>query len=253
MLPVLFTLGPIQVDTYYVVWGVVLCAAVFWIRRRCVVHYSISYNDASDVLFWTLIGVIIGAMLGGYLDNWSRYAQDPVRMLYFWESGMSSGPAFLGGGIAGLCKLRRLGLSADMFADAAAIPSALMLAFGRWGCFAAGCCAGVPVSERSSHFGVAFPSAPHLHVYPTQIFESAACFVIGFLLVLIEKRSGRRGGVLWPSFLLMYGLYRLIFDQIRAGDRIFGLRVGQYSGIIAIILGACWIVRTMRRRAQHGR
>lgn len=253
MLPTLFAIGSFRVDTYYVVWGISLCAAVFWIRRRCVSLYSISYDDASDVLFWTLIGVIVGAMLGGYLDNWGRYAEDPKSMLYFWRSGMSSGPGFLGGGIAGLYKLRRMGLSAGRFADAASVPSAFMLAVGRWGCFGAGCCAGIPSLPEFRSISVVFPSNIYTPVYPTQLFESAACFVIGSMLFVIERRRrDKSGGVLWPLFLLMYGSYRMIADFIRDGDRILGLRVGQYSGIIAVVIGAAWLYRTQRRSADSG-
>lgn len=249
MYPVLFSLGPLEVDAYYVLWGIALCLAVLWMRRRCVSKYGISFNDASDILFWVIVGVFVGATVGGYLDHWTRYAESPVRLLYFWESGLSSGPGFIGGGLAGLYKIRRLSLSVNSFAEAASVPCAFMLFIGRWGCFLNGCCKGIPID---SPFGVHFPANPSLAVYPSQVFESAAALVIGITLVLLEKKWKRtpeaaaRGALLWPFFLISYGLYRFAFDFLRAGDRIFGLRVGQYTGLVAFTAGIVWLFSSLR-------
>jgi phosphatidylglycerol:prolipoprotein diacylglycerol transferase len=244
MLPVLLTIGPLRVESYYVLWGAAMVAMVLWTRRRAIKQYGISFNDATDVLQWTIVGVFIGATLGGYLDNWSRYAESPVRLLYFWESGLSSGPGFIGGGLAGLYKLRKLSVSVNSFAESASIPCALLLFIGRWGCFFNGCCLGVATGSR---LGVRFPQNPLVTVYPTQIFESLAAFVIGVCLLITERSLRRtseessRAAILWPMFLISYGLYRVAVDFLREGDRIFGLRVGQYTGGVAFLIGLAWL------------
>jgi phosphatidylglycerol:prolipoprotein diacylglycerol transferase len=250
MYPVLFEIGPLKADTYYVFWGVALCVAVLWMRKRCVSRYGISFNDASSILIWMIFGVFIGASLGGYLDNWTRYAESPVRLLYFWESGLSSGPGFIGGGLAGLYKIRKLSVSVDNFAEAASVPCAFMIFIGRWGCFFNGCCAGIATNAA---LAVRFPRNPSASVYPTQLFESFTGLVIGIFLLILEKKLGRsqresaRGAVLWPVFMITYGLYRFVIDFIRAGDRIFGLRVGQYTGLLAVAAGILWLANTRRR------
>ena len=249
MFPVLFSLGPVKVETYYVLWGIALCLMVLWTRRRAVDIYAIRFADASDILIWVIFGVFIGATLGGYLDHWTRYAQSPVRLLYFWESGLSSGPGFIGGGLAGLYKIRKLGVSIDNFAESASIPCAFMLFVGRWGCFLNGCCLGIPTD---SPLGVKFPFAAHPR-YPVQLFESSAGLLIGIALFALERRMRRtpeqsaKGAILWPLFLISYGLFRLIFDFLRAGDRIFGLRVGQYTGLLAALVGLCWLMLSVWR------
>jgi phosphatidylglycerol:prolipoprotein diacylglycerol transferase len=246
----LFSIGSVRVDSYYVIWALALCLMMFWTRRRCVSSYGISFNDASDVLLWTIFGVFVGATLGGYLDNWTRYADSPMSLLYFWQSGVSSGPGFIGGGIAGLWKLRRLSLSADCFADAASVPCCFMLFVGRWGCFLNGCCTGMPTSTK---WGVAFPQNPSVNVFPSQIFESVASLLIGLLLVAFERKLRRTpeqascGAMLWPVFLILYGSYRFAFDYLRAGDRILGLRVGQYTGLMALFIGAAWLAFSIVR------
>ncbi|MDR1650782.1 MAG: prolipoprotein diacylglyceryl transferase [Synergistaceae bacterium] len=248
MYPKLFGL----LDTYYVIWSAALCLMVLWTRRRASCLYGIAADDASDILRWTLAGVFIGAALGGYLDNWRRYASDPVSILRFWESGVSSGPGFIGGGLLGLYRIRKLGLSVERFAESSSLPCAFMLALGRWGCFLNGCCEGLPTD---SVLGVRFPRAPDTAVWPSQLFESFAAFVIGTGLLLIENKLRSKSefpgnAVLFPLFLVTYGLYRIIFDRLRPGGGLFLLGAGTYSGIAAVAVGICWLVRSrgyMRR------
>jgi phosphatidylglycerol:prolipoprotein diacylglycerol transferase len=254
MRPVLFSIGPLDVDSYYVIWGAALCMMVLWTRRRAVRLYGIPFNDASDILIWVIGGVFIGATLGGYADNWTRYAESPARLLRFWESGLSSGPGFIGGGLAGLYKIRRLKLSVNRFAEAASVPCAFMLFAGRWGCFLNGCCQGI---ATASAFGVRFPRNPNVQVFPSQLFESGAALLIGLILLAAERflarrpRAAARGAVLWPMFCILYGLYRAVFDFLRAGDRIFGLRVGQFTGIGALVIGVVWLLWSLRRMASN--
>lgn len=250
MFPLLFEFGPVRIETYYVFWGIALCAMVLWTRKRAVAKYGISFNDATDVLRWVIFGVFIGATVGGYFDNWTRFAESPVKLLYFWKSGLSSGPGFIGGGLAGLYKLRKLSVPVDCFAEAAALPCALLVFVGRWGCFLNGCCLGIPTN---SVWGVRYPFNPLVSVFPTQLFESFAALLIGLLLWGIEKKLNRtpaqtaKGAVIWPLFLISYGLYRFLFDFLRAGDRILGLRVGQYTGLLALLVGVFWLALSWKR------
>jgi prolipoprotein diacylglyceryltransferase len=47
-------------------------------------------------------------------------------------------------------------------------------------------------------------------------------------------------------FLILYGFYRFIFDFLREGDRILGLRVGQYTGLLAVVVGISWLFLSMK-------
>lgn len=98
MFPVLFNLGPLEVQSYYVLWTTALCLFVLTSRRRAVARYGLDYDDVTDVLFWVFLGCLVGARLGGYGDYWSYYVAHPEKILRVWEGAMSSGPAFLGGG-----------------------------------------------------------------------------------------------------------------------------------------------------------
>jgi len=243
MLPYIFG----NINTYYVLWGAALILLYIWIARRSVRMYGMSREDASEVLWWVLFGTFVGASLGGYLDHLEMYLKDPTKLLRFWESPVSSGAGFICGGLAGVWKLRRLGLSVDKFAEASSIPLAFALAIGRLGCFSSGCCGGLPTNSR---IGLRFPANPFLPLWPSQLLESVAALLIGAALIAVEKhrcRESAEGAILFPIFLITYGSYRFAFDFMREGSRAFGLQSGQYAGIIAVVVGICWLTKSIRR------
>ena len=68
--------------------------------------------------------------------------------------------------------------------DTFALPLALALAVGRWGCFFNGCCYGV---ETGLPWGVNFGDGVRRH--PTQIYESLFHFGMALILIEIARRD----------------------------------------------------------------
>ena len=254
MYPVLFRIGSIPVHSYYVLWTVALCIAVEWTKRRAVRRYGLSERLVVDVLLWSFLGMMIGARLGGYVDHWHVYADDPARLLRIWEGAMSSTTAFMGAGLVAIWRLRRAGCPIWPLADAASLPAAATLAVGRVGCFLNGCCYGT-VSHLP--WAVHFPGDPQgLFRHPTQLYYSLGALVILILLTFVERRyyradrnSRERGAaLLWPLFMIFYGIQRFLVDFLRAGDRVAGLRLAQILGIVIILWGGCWLVLGTKSR-----
>ncbi|MDR3164534.1 MAG: prolipoprotein diacylglyceryl transferase [Synergistaceae bacterium] len=241
------------IELYYVFWGAALWGMIWQTENRAVRKYGLTDDDARSVLAWSMCGVFIGAPMGSYINKAAASGELACGFSSLINAGLSSGPAFIVGGLFGLYKLRKKGLSVGRFADAAAIPTAFMIFVGRWGCFLQGCCAGLPTSSR---FGVRFPFSPGVPRWPSQIFESAAGLVIGLLLVVIERyRAARgmtfRGAVLLPLFLALYGPYRIFFDLLRSGNGFFDLSIARYSGLIATVTGIFWLIRTYFSKAEN--
>jgi phosphatidylglycerol:prolipoprotein diacylglycerol transferase len=243
------------IELYYVFWGAALCGMIWWSELRAARKYGFTEDDARSVLVWSMCGALIGAWAGGYIDKTAAPGGGARGFSAIFNAGLSSGPAFIAGGLSGLYKLRRKGLSVGRFADAAAIPAAFMIFVGRLGCFLQGCCAGLPTN---SPLGVRFPFSPSVPLWPSQIFESAAGLAIGILLIAIERyRAARgavfRGAVLLPLFLVCYGLYRIFFDFLRPRNGFLGfftLSSAQYSGMFAAAVGILWLVKTYSSEAK---
>ena len=90
-------------------------------------------------------------------------------------------------------------------------------AFGRIGCFFAGCCYGKPTD---SIFGVQFPGAYFERlgkVHPTQLYEAAFLFVLfGVLSWLLLKKKFQ---YTMTVYLAAYGVFRFLIEYLRYDDR----------------------------------
>jgi len=241
--PVLFRIGTVAIDTYTVVWALSLALALAWTRKRASRLYGLADEDARVSLFWGFLGILLGARLGNILVEWPAYAEHPEKFLRPWEGGLSALPAILGGGLAALAVLRRRKIPAWPLAEAASLPAAALVALGRWGCFAQGCCYG-KATEVS--WAVRFPFDRFgVSRHPTQLYESFSALFLLFLLAVIERaftRAGERprSAVLWPLFLAGYGLIRLVTDRLR-GDGVFDSSLARGWALGVFLLGAVWL------------
>ena len=91
-------------------------------------------------------------------------------------------------------------------------PLILAHAFGRIGCFCAGCCYG---QVTDSWIGVKFPDLPE-KVLPTQLFESLFEFTLFFLFCGFRKKI--KGHEL-EIYLIVYPIFRFIIEFFRGDDR----------------------------------
>jgi phosphatidylglycerol:prolipoprotein diacylglycerol transferase len=93
--------------------------------------------------------------------------------------------------------------------DSFALPLALAMAVGRWGCFCNGCCYGIATDLP---WGVDFGG--HVYRHPTQIYESI--FHLGMAVVLWQLL--RHGALRYQHlklYLIAYGVYRFATEFIR--------------------------------------
>ena len=165
---------------------------------------------------------------------------------------------FIGGLIGGVaCFLAiyfifRKKYTARLYEVISLLPCGILIAhaFGRIGCFFAGCCYG---KETDSFLGVQFPDLPHL-VHPTQLYEAAFLFVLFAASVyLILKKDFKHNLSL---YLIAYGVFRFLIEYVRGDDR--GELVGfvspsQFWSIFMAVAGVAIIFvmnRILNKAAQ---
>jgi phosphatidylglycerol:prolipoprotein diacylglycerol transferase len=86
-------------------------------------------------------------------------------------------------------------------------------AFGRIGCYLAGCCYGIP---SESLFGVDFHSGESIgEVLPTNLYEALFLFGLFGAFNLIRSLRNREFSV----YLMAYGTFRFLIEFIRGDDR----------------------------------
>jgi phosphatidylglycerol:prolipoprotein diacylglycerol transferase len=153
--------------------------------------------------------------------------QDPLSALKIWEGGL----VFYGGPLAVIpfvvfyTKKHKLPMWKTM--DVMAPGLVIAHAFGRLGCFGAGCCHGKPTDVW---WGVKFHSElvekylRGVAVHPTQLYESFGLFWL-FLGLIWIYRIRRIDGQVVLSYLLTYPILRSIIEEFR-GDEIRGHALG---------------------------
>jgi phosphatidylglycerol:prolipoprotein diacylglycerol transferase len=255
MYPVLFHIADMPVHSYYLLWTAALMVAVTTTRSRMTRIYGIEDETARVLIIWCFFGMLLGARAGSVYDSWHLYGADPVRILRFWEGGLSSVPAFLAaGGVAFLNSFFRK-IPFWKIVDAAAVPAALTVAIGRWGCFLNGCCTGI---RTTVPWAVHFPGDPAgVFRHPTQLYYAFGALLITAVLQWTEATKlghgeDRRieGAVLCPIFTFSYSLLRIFADPYRVEFTRIGLQTNRNILFFVAAASLLWLVHSLLRRKR---
>lgn len=213
----------------------------------------------TSLSLWFVPVGLIGAHALHVVSDWPEYARDPWRVLILWK-----GLAFLGGfTLALLFALLYLHHQRELCWPTMNILASMITlahAFGRIGCFLAGCCHGRPTS---SSMGIALRSAlvdaqlRGVPLHPTQLYEASALLIMVGVLTYLTLRAPRSP---WPSitYLAGYGTIRWVVELFR-GDPDRGHLPGtsmSTSQLIATLLLLSALVLTVQhegRRRTEGR
>ncbi len=223
-----------------------LAAMLYCLKQRHKI--GISKDELFDIIFYIILGAIIGGKLFFIFFNWDSFAAstlvEKIRYGFVFFGG------FIGAVTAGIIVARVKKLPFFKFADFFAPAIALGHAIGRIGCFLAGCCYGkVSHSFLSVKFHNPECLVPHhLHdvgLYPTQLMESLGNFILFFILLTVFNKKHKEGTVI-ASYIIGYGLIRFIVEFFRGDDRgsyILGLSPSQFIAAALIILISAFLIK----------
>ena len=256
MLPFLH-LFEISLPTYglMIVVGILCGSLLFYFTTR---SRGIDPLDSFILSSYTLIAAMLGAKLLSILTglNFLLSSWREGRPDLFWGFILNGGMVFYGGVIAGLitfvlvAKHNKILLLAAM--DCAAPALALGHFFGRLGCFAVGCCYGVP----SDSCGLSFlhsPIAPNnIPLLPVQLYEAIFNLLLSMVLLAVFKR--RKTGQSTAIYLLAYGSWRFLIEFWR-GDAYrgfwLGLSTSQWLSMGLLALGAYILMLSFAKNKQN--
>ena len=250
MHPVLFSIGNLNIYGYGTCIALGMIAAVVFGCRRAKNH-----NVDPDLIFTAgfagIVAGVIGAKIAYWLVELDEIIANPKLLL-----SLDGGFVFYGGIICGILvpyiyiKLIKKQTFLDKL-DLAIPAVSLAQAFGRMGCFLAGCCYGKEAA--ASWYTVVFPenaysSAPAgVPLIPTQLLSAGGDLLLFALLFLISKREKFRGEAT-AFYMLFYSTGRFLIEFLR-GDEARGT-IGIFStsqfislfifagGVILLILSA---------------
>lgn len=209
----LFSIGPLTVHGYGLMIGL-----GFFISIMLGCYIAKKYGLSDDHLVNLAICVLVIGFAGGKLlyviVNFKRFLEAPLKVLG------SEGFVVYGGIIIAVitmviyCRIKKI--QALKYMDLICTIAALNQAFGRLGCFMAGCCYG---RRTDSAFGVIFPEgclAPAgVRLIPTQLIMAAGDFLIFAVLLFLFTKKHLKPGIILGCYLMMYSVGRFLIEFLR--------------------------------------
>lgn len=204
-----------------------------------------------DFLFYDGVGsILLGFGSAALFQAVYNYIENPSKGFRFDGS-----LTFLGGLIGGAtCFLvvyaisRRWRKSGSLSEIFALLPCCIAVAhaFGRVGCFFAGCCYGKP---WDGIFAVKFPNLS-CTVHPTQLYEATFLFLLFAVISWLFLKKGFVHNM--SVYLISYGVWRFCLEFLRddhRGELVEGITPSQFWSLLMVVLGVA-LIFVMRYAAK---
>jgi phosphatidylglycerol:prolipoprotein diacylglycerol transferase len=262
-------------------------AAGAWLFTRLAVRRGVPQKLADSVVFWSLIGALVGARVAYVIAHVSEF-DGPLEWLQIWKGGISLLGGIAGATIANAVNIKRQEYRFRFFqvADAVAPGLAMGIAVGRIGDLIIGDHLGKPTSwllAWTYEGGTLAPPfscsggsctaslqddftqtidrtqavlreggeviARGIGVHQTALYDMLlAGLLFAFLWWFI--RSPRREGVVTLTFGLAYGCVRLLEDSLRIDKRFGPFTGSQWTALtVALVAAGLLIAWAVSKRA----
>lgn len=209
--------------------------AVYILRKR---------ERESQYAFYSIQLVLLlvcSALLGGklflFFEKPLYYYKNPEHIIEIMSGGYVFYGSFMVCMLVFIVYLKRMNKSILKSLDIIAVSIPILHAFGRIGCFLAGCCYG-----KRTEFGVIFPKSDPYQVHPTQLYEASFLFLLFVLLNILYKRK-KFDGAVCLVYIMSYGIGRFIIEYFRGDNRGYLItNLISHSQFISLILIASTIL-----------
>lgn len=258
--PVALQLGPLAIHwyglTYLAAFAMFMGLAQLRLRHapyaQLVSQGLWSKQDIEDVLFYGVVGVILGGRIGYCLFyKPAYYAAHPLEVFAVWQGGMSFHGGMLGV-IAAMAlfawqRQRAWFLVTDFIAPC--VPTGL--AAGRVGNFINGELWG-RAADPSLPWAMVFPqSGSMVPRHPSQVYQFLGEGLLLFVVMWLYARKPRPLGAVSGIFLIGYGCLRFMAEYFREPDAhlgllALGLSMGQWLCVPMVMLGLYMLWRVTR-------
>jgi phosphatidylglycerol:prolipoprotein diacylglycerol transferase len=224
MFPEIVRIGPFAIYTYGLMMMLAFFVGILVAVKRGE-KAGLKSGIIWDLSLWILFSSLAGARilyvlthLKEFQGNWLSTINPIQPSGNFGIAGMDLLGGIALGAAASIWFMRRKKLNLWKIADVVAPSLALGISLGRIGCFANGCCYGVPTH---SGLGMIFPpdspagsEFPGIPVLPTQLFEAIWAIALFAGLQWLERWK-KFPGYTFSLFLIGYGIWRFFIDMLR--------------------------------------
>lgn len=229
---------PILFDTVYM-YGIMIAVGLlglFGILLFVSKKIGIEQKFIDFMFYAGTASIAVGFFSASLFQAVYDYIEDPAAGFSF------GGSTFLGGLIGGAITffaayfIFRRRYKSRLYDTMSLFPCCVLVAhaFGRLGCFFAGCCYGV---ESGTWLDVQFPKLRH-PALPTQLFESIFLFILLAVCLFLLIKFGFKHNM--SLYLIAYGIFRFVIEFWRddeRGELVAGISPSQFWSIVMVVLG----------------
>ncbi len=226
--PVFLRLGPVQLRWYGLMYMLSFILGFFVIRRFAKYRkLNLSTDDLYDLLFYLILGVMIGGRLGYVLFyDLASYVRAPLSIFAIWQGGMSFHGGFIGMILAAIWITRKKGWNFWEIADLVCAAVPIGLGLGRIGNFINGELYG---RITTVPWAMVFPEGGPMPRHPSQLYEALLeGLLLFFILRWFYRKNFHSGTVFW-ALLAFYGLFRFLVEFVREPDAQIGYDLGPFT------------------------
>lgn len=239
----MFELGPLHINMYGIMFALGILAASLLAAGEAKKR-NIDKEIIWDLVFYLLVGIIVGARLFYILFYWPEGMPFTFfEAIAIWHGGLAFFGGFLGALAAGYIFVKKRRLKFWMLADIFTVPLVIGHIFGRLGDYFTG---GHPGKITSLPWGIYLNDAIR---HPVVLYEIIGLIIIVIILLNLKKIKSF-DGFLFSSYVLLYSTQRMILDFFRiesTDPRFLSLTPTQHLVIILFILSIIFISINFRK------
>jgi phosphatidylglycerol:prolipoprotein diacylglycerol transferase len=254
--PIALSFGPINIYWYALAYIVGIGLGYYYLQYLNSWKQFIPAKSYDDLMFYTVLGIIVGGRLGYVLFyDFFYYLENPHVIVMTWRGGMSFHGGLIGVIIAAVYLSRKYKFAIANLLDLISAVAPIGIFLGRVANFINGELYG-RVTDVS--WGVIFPMSEGIARHPSQIYEAIleGLLPLGIMYFLIRKydileNKWQTSGV----FILLYSIGRIIAEFFREPNYHIGyilssFTLGQLLTVPFLILGT-YLVFFMPRQAKQ--
>lgn len=254
--PIAFSIGPLAIRWYGLMYLLAFAQFIalgrLRIRQPHIAAAGWKKENLDDMLFYGVLGVVIGGRLGEVLFyNPAYYFSHPADIFAVWKGGMSFHGGFLGVMVAMALWGRKVGRNLMDIMDFIAPLVPLGYAAGRIGNFIN---AELPgrLADPSLPWAMIWPGVDALPRHPSPIYQALIDGVLLFIILWLYARKPRPAMAVSGVFALGYGCARFFTEYFRTPDyevTFAGLTIsaGQMLSLPMIALGIILLVAAYKK------
>jgi phosphatidylglycerol:prolipoprotein diacylglycerol transferase len=255
--PEIFQLGPLTLRWYGLLFATGF-ALGYQVVKRFFIREKVSIELLDPLVFYLMVGTIIGARLGHCLFYEPEiYLRDPIRILKVWEGGLASHGGALGVLVALYFYVRKFRQFTYLYiCDRVAVAATLAGAMIRLGNLFNSEIIGKPTTVP---WAFVFERIDQLPRHPTQLYESFSYFLIFAVLEFLYWKTELRKapGFLFGFYLVSVFSARMLIELFKEPQVAFEvsmpLDLGQLLSIPAILCGIALMIWAIKKQKQNAR